>query len=331
MRKGFEAGFYQADGVFVGNDPCLGRGSLPERPVARGVMKNHQNLKSTAFRSSLKIDRRGFTLVELLAVVACVGILAALILGAMKPLMTSAQKVREINAARNLIAAYLATASDENGRFLPGMDMRADLSTNPVYKPDGTMVANLRAAQRYPFRLAPYLNNMFDGTILVNKNKQEIQKAAKNDPGQYDYIVSAYPALGLNIYCLGGVMLQNGSVMFDGDCVTTSARASESILAFASAGSGRGASKMNGFCYVTPPTLDKDSPYCKPWSASATWNSTVDPINYGYVDFRYGGKAVCAFLDGSVRMCGVEELKDMRVWSYKARAQDDPNWTLQSL
>jgi prepilin-type N-terminal cleavage/methylation domain-containing protein len=268
---------------------------------------------------------RAFTLIELLAVVTCVAILAALCMGTIRSTMASANKVREINAARGLVAAYQTAAADNNGRYLAGYDYTVN-AANPVYKPDGQTVS-LVSGRRYPFRLAPYLGDSFNGTVLVNKNVKQLQK---QNPMGYDYMVSAYPALGLNAFCVGGVLRSNGAVDFGGDCVTGPGRARGSILAFASAGEGSpGPNKKDGYCYVSPPTLlSEDGPETKPWAAATSWKQDVDPTNYGHVDFRYDGKAVCAFLDGSVRMCSVEELNDMKLWTPSALDANDPNYQL---
>jgi prepilin-type processing-associated H-X9-DG protein len=52
----------------------------------------------------------------------------------------------------------------------------------------------------------------------------------------------------------------------------------------------------------------------------------VNAANYGHVHGRYDGKAVCAFLDGSVRILSIEELRDMRLWSRKAALENNPNY-----
>ncbi len=284
--------------------------------------------KGANFRTWQGRRAGAFTLIELLVAITIIGILSALGLGVARSAMVSAQKTREINAGRNLVSAFLATAADGDGHYLPGMDMRVNTTTNRVYKPDGQIVTNARAAQRYPFRLAPYLGKNFDGTVLVNKNTKKIREVAGDSGANYDYYVSTYPALGMNVYCVGGVMRANGTIAFEAECISTPGRMKSSVLAFASAGSGKGSGKIEGYCYTTPPTLSSDSPICKQWNGSGTWKSSDDPVDFGNVDFRYDGNAVCAFLDGSVRMCTVKELADMRLWSPNAIDEGNASYSL---
>lgn len=273
------------------------------------------------------LSRRGFTLIELLAVLGTTGVLAVLCIGAAQKALNSANKAREINAARVLVTALQLSAQENDGAYLPGMDYRAGSSANAVPKPGGGSVTG-HAAHRYAYRIAPYLGNQFDGTIFVNRNKNEIRKAAGTNATMYDYYVSTYPALGMNIYGVGGVVLADGSILYGSDCISRSANMRGSILAFASAGSGTGGARKHGFSYVSPPTMANDSPICQTWGSAGSWSEGVDPMSYGFVDFRYDKKAVCAFLDGSVRMCSVDELQDMRLWTRSALEADDPNYKM---
>lgn len=298
-------------------------------------LKSYRNVEKAADRplfrpyiGSLYGRGAAFTLIELLAVVACVSVLAVLCVGAVQRVFASGSKVKEINAARILVAAYTAAAADGDGTYLAGMDYRINTTTNPVIKPDGQKITNAHAAQRYPFRLLPYLGDRFEGSILVNRNKNQILKASGGNASTYDYILSTFPALGMNIFCVGGVVTNTGMVRYSGDCITTVGKMRGSILAFASAGQGTGNTKMNGYSYVNPPTLGVDSPICQAWGSPDGWDANADPTNFGFVDFRYENKAVCAFLDGSVRMCTVKELSDMRVWTPSAVDMNDPNYVL---
>lgn len=235
---------------------------------------------------------------------------------------------REVHAAKQLVVALQNSALDNNGRYLPGFDLRAGTSEHPVYKPDGRPVSMRPTAHRYPFRLAPYLGNEFDDSIFVNRNKAEIN--LKNSSVDPDYYISLYPALGMNIFGVGGVMTADGFLQNAADCISTTLQSSGSILAFASGGEGSGSSRVHGYCYVTPPTKEKDSPYCKKWDEPKTWTEKRNPMDFGYVDFRYDGKAICAFLDGSVKQCSVEELSDMRKWTISALNADDPNYDFET-
>jgi len=270
---------------------------------------------------------RGFTLIELLTVVSATAILSVLFVGAAQKTLGSASRVREVSAARQLVTALTASAQENDGAYLPGMDYRAGKSGTPVYKPEGGLVSG-HAAHRYPYRLGPYLAGEFDGTIFVNRNKQEIIASAGGSGPMYDYQVSTFPALGMNIYCVGGVVRADNSIHNSEDCITRMASMKGSILAFASGGSGMGRSRRLGFSYVSPPTLQNESPICLKWQDPSAWTKQKDPMNYGWVDFRYNGKAVAAFLDGSVRMCSVEELSDMRLWSHTALEQDNPTYEM---
>ncbi len=270
---------------------------------------------------------RGFTLIELLVVLSTTGILAVLFVGATHKALSSANKVREVNAARQLVTALQTYAQENNGVYLAGMDYRAGTTNTPVYNPEGKLVKG-HAAHRYPYRLGPYLGGEFDGTIFVNRNKQEIIDSTGGSGAMYDYQVSTFPALGMNIYCVGGVIRADGIVLNAEDCITRSAAMKGSILAFASGGSGAGKSKRAGFSYVSPPTQENESPICLKWQDPDAWTKHKDPMNYGWVDFRYDGKAVAAFLDGSVRMCSVSELSDMRLWNHNALEQDNPNYQI---
>lgn len=270
---------------------------------------------------------RAFSLVEMLVTIAVITLLAALGAGAVQSVTGVANKAREVQAARQLVVALQSSAAENNGTYLPGMDYRAGQAGTPVYKPDGTRLSG-RAAQRYPYRMAPYLGNRFEGTVLVNSNEQEIRKKAGNSSSDYDYLLSAYPALGMNIFCVGGVVSRTGKIIYNTDCISRSATARGNILAFASGGSGVGEGKFHGFSYVSPPTTQRDSPICEKWQSASEWSVESDPKSFGWVDFRYGGKAVCAFLDGTVRMCDVKELSDMRLWSPTAADANNPAYEL---
>ena len=97
----------------------------------------------------MKHRHTGFTLVEMLVSITIVITLASLGYAGYHRVSEKSRTVVEINAARNLITAYLSHAADNSGQVLPG------------YKEDPA-ATNLNGQSlgypsnaRYPFRLAP--------------------------------------------------------------------------------------------------------------------------------------------------------------------------------
>ena len=268
------------------------------------------------FRSAHRIfstlGRNGFTLVEMLVVIAVLGLLAGVSMGAYQKAMTQAFMGSEISAAKNLIQAYQSACTENDGRFLAAKDPTA----TGVKNANGQTISMAEVRSRYPFRLAPYFNYKMEGTVLVNRNESQIVKIMGSSGLMFDYGVSVFPAMGINRYLVGGSISPNGVVQYSEECVQWLAQADQSVIVFASAGNP----DVDGYEYVTAPLGPGGQ-----WS-SGNWSKGVDAGNYGHVDGRFNGKAVCAFLDGSVRTISMNELRDMRLWSRKAALENNPNY-----
>jgi hypothetical protein len=155
-----------------------------------------------------------------------------------------------------------------------------------------------------------------DGTVLVNRNEAQIIKLMGSSGTMYDYGLSVFPAMGINRYLVGGSISPNGAVQYPEESIQSMSQSDKSLIVFASAGNP----DIDGYEYITAP--------CGPggqWS-SAKWTKGVDAGNYGHVDGRFDGKAVCAFLDGSVRVLSIDDLRDMRLWSRNAALENNPNY-----
>ena len=167
-----------------------------------------------------------------------------------------------------------------------------------------------------PFRLAAATDVSVQKIALLGKNEKHI------GPDE-DYLISLHPTFGINRYFVGGDVQEDGSVSYDRDCLTRTGQEAAPIVVFASSGSARDdGSVTEGFNHITPPNLTG------PMWSSEKWSKDADPDDYGNIHARHGGEAVIGFLDGSVRLLGIPSLRDMRLWSAEADAENDPDYTV---
>lgn len=275
--------------------------------------------KSCVSRCPGRFGHHAFSMVEVLVSVGVIAIICGLGAGVYQGAMAKTRLAREVAAGKNLISAYHLYAADQDGRFMPGMDFTAK---SVFFEPENRTISMTHVANRYPFRLAPYFGSKLEGTILVNDNGKQIEKTSPRGSGMYDYQVSAFPAFGMNYYFVGGCIGREGDLVFPDECADRLTKINSPLLVFATGGTGTGAGKYDGYNILTPPRL-----YGENWSA-IKWKEDVDPGNFGNVDARHGGKAVCAYTDGSIRLQTIEELRDMRLWNRNAAAQDNPNYQI---
>lgn len=268
--------------------------------------------------------RRAFTLIELLTVIAVVGILAAILLPVIASVRRQARKAVEITAARQLITAYHAHAADNRGRLLPGQADAYDLTIEPVYNLQGKKLSSPVNA-RYPWRLVPYLNRSVEGTILVNESITDAAGWRAN--GDYDYMVSAFPSLGINATYVGTASAYRNSkgetLGYNPYSINRFEHAAFAgqLIVFASAGGvDEHGAPLHGYLEVRAPF---DAVKQSTWPGEA--ENPARPI-LGHVDFRWGGRAVVSHLDSSVKLLSVGELRDMRRWANPAARAGDPDW-----
>jgi len=260
----------------------------------------------------------GFTLIELVAVMAIALILATLTFGAYQNFCTKGKMTREIAAGKNLINAYQTYAAENDGNYLPGMDMTVTTLTLP----SGKKLSPAHVCQRYPYRLAPYFDYQMKGVVLVNDNEKQIKETLGS---MYEYGVSAFPTFGINYRFVGGYVSGSASgpaVQYPDECLSRSVQAVRPLLVFASGGTQDGGIKLDGYNILTPPRFTGQN-----WNG-ADWSKDSDPGAYGNVDARYDGKAVCVYSDGSVKLQTIADLRDMRVWSRRAAENDDAGYTV---
>ncbi len=261
-----------------------------------------------------------FTLIEVAAVAAVLAILTAITVPAFSMYMQEGRKALEISAGRKIIAGYLLYAADNDGALMPG------------YAPSGTQAVDASGSSihfpanaRYPWRLAPYLD--YDmRAILFNGNERALV-----DKVDFHYAASVSPNLGMNVVYVGGhygsgsplVPNESSTSRYGNFCVTRLDQASKpaKLIVFASA---RRSKTEVGYFEITPPNFTGIS-----WGGK--WNPEAPAAAYGYIDMRYGRKAVAAMLDGHIQMLDEDEIQDMRRWSNQAAEQDNPRFTIKRI
>lgn len=234
---------------------------------------------------------------------AIIGLLAGLGNAAYQKATSASRLSVEIAAARNLGQAMQLYSQDNDGLILPGYLSPRDPKLADVRNDKGQTISPPHAAQRYPWRILPYLDYRVRGGVWVNKLASQIPDT---DPYR-DYLVSLVPTLGMNILYVGG---DTRNIQTPGRCVTQMNRVAQpsKLIVFASAQyEDPNYGKLDGYFEIRPPTSG---------SSSEAGLST-----------RYGGKAVAVMLDGHAEVLGLEQLKDMRRWCDEAALQDNPNWT----
>jgi prepilin-type N-terminal cleavage/methylation domain-containing protein len=265
----------------------------------------------------MKRPPAGFTLVEMLVTLCIIVALASLTFVGVNCARQKARTVVEINAARSLISGYLSHAAENNGRVLAGY--QADpTATNLQGKP-----LEFPVNARYPWRLAPSVPGV-KGVLVFNGNESVMEKENS------DYLVSAEPNLGLNATLVGG-HFGSGSPLAPtpriidayGKYYLTHLAESEDpgrLVVFSSARSGE---RQPGYFEVRPPKLTG------PVWGSGRFNGESPASTHGFVDFRWGGKAVSAMLGGNVELLDETQLRDMRRWSHQAARANDPDFTIR--
>ncbi|MFZ9916423.1 MAG: prepilin-type N-terminal cleavage/methylation domain-containing protein, partial [Phycisphaerales bacterium] len=146
-------------------------------------------------------EAAGFTLVELLVVMAILAALVAALVPVMSRVRATAEKAREVSAARGLLSAWQQYAQDSNGVILPGYK-----SGLPAYDERHEPIAAQTigvTANRWVWRLAPYIGHDFNA-LYVGEHERLLRELETTDYSNYLYQTSVFPSFGLNSAWVGG-------------------------------------------------------------------------------------------------------------------------------
>ena len=266
----------------------------------------------------------GFTLVELLVVIAVLAVLLAAVLPIISRARVASDRVREIASARMLAGAWQQYAQDAGGALLPGYK-----SGLPAFDANHEPIAAQTigvAASRWVWRLAPYIGHDIR-SIFVGDHERMLRELEVSDRSNYLYQTSVFPSFGLNSVWLGGDENFGG---FNSAFLTTfgkfyASRLSEigqpaNMVVFASA-RGQESSPVGG---VTEGVTEGYFRVRSPSFDTRTWSTAYnadDPASWGNLSARNGGDIVASFADGHAESRAPETLDDMRMWSPNADAK----------
>ncbi len=255
--------------------------------------------------------RKAFTLIELLVVIAIISVLMAILLPSLQKARQQARRVREVHAARQLGMAYHMYTLDNDDKLLPGMadEVATDTEGNPVRWPGN---------ERYPWRLAAFIDKHIKGTLLVNEQVRLLDRGQWQSHEEWAYQVSLFPSFGYNQYFLGGILtrrLPSLHIVKAGQ-----ARRPSRLLVFGSARYNANPDRrQEGYFEIVSPEY---APGTLGWSDA--YAEEDEASQWGYVHPRWNRKAVFYHLDGHSDLLDAEEIRDMTRWANQA---DGPDWS----
>ena len=277
---------------------------------------------------------RGFTLIEVLVVLAIVALLMSVLLPGLGRARAAGKEVRGMSNLRQLLAAYTLYHTENDDHVLYGYAPPSVGGKDIVIhdKASGYDFKGL-PAQRYPWRISPYLSDVWG--VVYGHAKPPPRPASSDSKSvafSKAYRISVHPTFGINSAYVGGHdhflykgFIRDGATYLPNRGAHVVFRASEvrkpsQLLVFADSKSrGGGVNETDeGLSYVSPPRANGHQ-----WEVvDGKFKVLNGPGFLGLPEGRYSARAVTSFFDGHVKRLLPEELDDMRLWANKADSRD---------
>ncbi len=159
---------------------------------------------------------RGFTLVELLAVVSIILVIVALVLVAMRAVANSARQTDSMNSVRQLAVAHSNYSIDHDGVIIPGFLNTTKLNDLDIdaNAPSGVKVS-AAAARTWVWRLSPYFSDGWEMLYRDFRDSSMVEKLNQQLLASDALPISTGPAFGLNTIFIGGDSDRGGDDVTD--------------------------------------------------------------------------------------------------------------------
>ncbi len=152
---------------------------------------------------------RGFTIVEILAVIGTITVLLGLLLAGLQAARRTSIRTVEMNHLRQLHLAWTAYSASNNDYVMPGyLDATAQQQWRLRYRFESGGQVPAQMASFYPWRILPYLDWGYDAIIGYDANTDLIEEIPRTNPTPANAFagqqVNAQPWFGYNAYYIGG-------------------------------------------------------------------------------------------------------------------------------
>ncbi len=152
---------------------------------------------------------RGFTVVEILAVIGTITVLLGLLLAGLQAARRSSVKTVELNHLRQLHLAWAGYSSSNADYVMPGyLDEATQQQWRLRYRFEGGGQIPASMAGFYPWRLLPYLDWGYDAMVGYLPNTEIVEELPRTNVDPTNAILgqqlNAQPWFGYNAYYVGG-------------------------------------------------------------------------------------------------------------------------------